>query len=226
GSRTGEAEVKGARIKIKGTPWSGGTAILSAEHFRKDGTGGLSKAIAVDPAPFALYNLLFLQPVGLPLIDATNFVPASPYETWSGTTPYDDYEITGASLSLTHQLGNGDTLKFITGYRSLESQSGMDFDGLPYPILDQETFAESSQLSQGIQWHATRLNERLDLVGGLFYFRENAEELASLDFFSSVTPTGGGRFSVNSDGFSSLLPIDHDVTSYAAYLHGSYELHP
>src|SRR5690606_11267080 len=115
---------------------------------------------------------------------------------------------------------------FITGYRSLESQSGMDFDGLPYPILDQETFAESSQLSQEIQWNATRLNERLDLVGGLFYFRENAEELGSLDFFSSVTPTGGGRFSVNSDGFSSLLPIDHDVTSYAAYLHGSYELHP
>ncbi|PCI44964.1 MAG: hypothetical protein COB49_10575 [Alphaproteobacteria bacterium] len=119
----------------------------------------------------------------------------------------DDLDVTGYALTTDIGLGDVD-LKLITAYRKQSGQSGQDFDGGSDNILNQFITSTQNQFSQEIQFTGTSLDDKLDWVVGLYYFKENGQ------FDSDIVLTG--------------IPITiftkSDTKSYAAYAQGTYHI--
>jgi iron complex outermembrane receptor protein len=63
-------------------------------------------------------------------------------------------------------------VKFIGGYRAIDSFASTDLDGSPANIIRSRGDQNLKQYSGELQFTGKALNDRLDFVGGLFYFHE------------------------------------------------------
>jgi iron complex outermembrane receptor protein len=102
------------------------------------------------------------------------------------------------------------TLKSITAYRKLSNETFQDYNtGVfsPLPILTTYTDATQDQWSQEFQLLGTALDGKLDYVGGLYYFKENAKS------YDTTAITG-----LN----TSLRNVDVENIAYAIFGQGTY----
>lgn len=183
---------------------------------RKRGRAGLERTVAIDPTDpnLAFYNS-FLTMQGLPPADA-RYILSNPNDTWSGQRNTDENDIFGASATFTWTV-NDLELKSITAYRTLEAQSSYDFDGTPYPLSEQELNLDQDQVSQEVQLSGQALDKRLDWIGGVFYFREQAQDFQHIPFYQPVLATGGGAFERLPGGFTFSSFISQKTESYAGF---------
>jgi iron complex outermembrane recepter protein len=135
------------------------------------------------------------------------FVVADPEITWSSQWSNDDLDVRGASLVATYELAHA-TLKSITAYRTLDSATGIDFDGSPHDDLDQLVQTAQRQRSEELQLTGRAHAERLDWLVGTFWFDEAVDQAIPIVFY-------GTRISQN----NAL-----DNRSAALYAHVSYAL--
>lgn len=198
-------------------------ADLIVDYSRKRGNGGLERLVRIDPTDpnLGFYNS-FLASQGLPLADE-RFITGDAHTTWSGSRNRDDNEIGGASLTLDWS-GADLNFKSISAWRSMEVQSGYDFDGTPYPLAEQNLHLEQDQLSQELQLGGGAGGGRLQWVTGLFYFHEDAQDLQDIPFYQPVIATGGGSFVRVPGGFSFTSFVSQETQSFAAYGQGTYRL--
>ena len=105
-----------------------------------------------------------------------------------------------------------DTLQFksITGYRQIKWNIGTDLDGTPETLQEVTDAQHQWQVSQELQLLGKAMDNRLNFVGGLYYFKEAG-------YVHDFVP------------FESLLFVDdlaNDVTNkdYAAFLHADFRL--
>ncbi len=168
-------------------------ADLILDYSRKRGHAGLERLVNIDPSDpnLAFYNS-FLVSQGLPPADE-RFITRDVHDTWSGSRNQDDNEMGGASLTLDW---SGATLHFksITAWRTLQVQSGYDFDGTPYPLAEQALNLDQEQISQEFQLSGDAFGGRLQWMTGLFYFGEDAQDSQDVPFYQPVIATGGGSF--------------------------------
>jgi iron complex outermembrane recepter protein len=101
------------------------------------------------------------------------YVVTDPSVTWSGLAAPDDLDVRGTSVAATYSLPSV-TLKSITAYRSLDSSTGADFDGSPYPDLDQLVLTDQRQTSEELQLSGA--TGRIGWLAGAFYFHEHVEQ--------------------------------------------------
>jgi iron complex outermembrane receptor protein len=196
-------------------------ADLILDYSRKRGHAGLERLVNIDPSDpnLAFYNS-FLVSQGLPPADE-RFITPDVHSTRSGSRNQDDNEMGGASLTLDWS-GTALHFKSITAWRTLEVQSGYDFDGTPYPLAEQALHLDQEQISQELQLSGDAFGDRLQWMTGLFYFGEDAQDLQDVPFYQPVVATGGGSFVRVPGGFSLMSFISQDTRSYAAYSQGTY----
>ena len=116
----------------------------------------------------------------------------------------------GGSVTAVYDLGNELTLKSITGYRQIKWNIGTDLDGTPETLQEVTDAQHQWQVSQEVQLLGKALDNKLNYVGGLYYFKEAG-------YVHDYVP------------FESLLYV-YDISNnvenqnYAAFLHLDYQL--
>jgi iron complex outermembrane recepter protein len=136
-----------------------------------------------------------------------DYVVTEPDVTWSGQWTADDLDVRGGALVATYNLGAA-TLKSIMGFRSLDSTTGIDFDGSPHPDLDQRVLTGQHQRSQELQASGSALDARLDWLVGAFYFDEDIDQGVPIVFYGTPIAQNNAL----------------DNRSSALYAHVSYSL--
>jgi iron complex outermembrane recepter protein len=119
-------------------------------------------------------------------------------------------DVFGFSMTGVYNLSDTVTLKSITGYRQIKWNIGTDLDGTPETIQEVTDAQHQWQVSQEFQVLGKALNNKLNYVGGVYYFKEAG-------YVHDYVP------------FESLLYVydqsnDVENVNYAAFLHLDYAL--
>jgi iron complex outermembrane receptor protein len=108
------------------------------------------------------------------------WVTKSDFQYNGGGPSKDVGSVWGTSLTLAWHREWG-TLTSITAFRKLHVESDFDPDGAPLTVLDVFNPVDQHQFSQEFQATGTSFGERLHWVGGLYYFRERAQDIQPLN---------------------------------------------
>ena len=193
-----------------------------AEHYNKDVTAG---RVSVEWTPT---DNLFFRLAGDITEDESNArhgyrikapSPDSVYDTRAGIG--DDGFVRTRGLSLTGEWTASDSLTFksVTAWRDGDTKGdGIDFDGLPQPILDIPGYYADSQFTQEFQLLFS--GSRWNGVAGVFYMDASAEGAFDtvIGLYPSLAPglpsglttyTGG---KVDTQSFAAFADFSYDVT--------------
>lgn len=190
---------------------------LSAEYSKEDDNGPafiLHDAGELAPGGFPGFYNNVLQPGtcaypgGLsstdPLCYNSQYVSRI---TNFGTAPtFSETETWGLRLSLEWGLSDNLNLKSITAFRDLDSQFARDADASPNTVVHFFDDFQSEQFSQEIQLHATLADGKVDWINGLYYFKEDGDNLNLLEFAIANFQSGSG-FETQSEAIFSQATI-------------------
>src|SRR5271167_3820382 len=114
----------------------------------------------------------------------------------------------GEGITADYQLNDSMALKSISAYRQIKWNIGTDLDGTPETLQEVTDEQHQWQVSQEFQLLGKALNDQLNYVGGLYYFKE----------------AGYVHDFVPFEGILYVYDISNDVTNvnYAAFLHLDY----
>lgn len=228
-----------ARIGALWTPTEHTDAYLTYEHFEANETGALLHPLT-GPTGTLVSQLggLFAQfPVpGLPTVS----FPANPYQTDGGFPAFDVAKTDALHLTVKQTFADGLAAKLIVGYRHLDSRTALDVDASTLPLADSTLYNTSNQKTAELQLSGKTLADRLDWVGGLYWFRDNGsapsvQSPASPDFLAAINAINpavmqatGGQLDLTQ--LFSPLPVYEQNSvvnrSVAAFVHGEYKVTP
>jgi iron complex outermembrane recepter protein len=119
-------------------------------------------------------------------------------------------DVFGFSAQGEYSLTDDITLKSITAYRQISWRIGTDLDGTPETLQEVSDAQHQFQVSQEFQVNGKALDNKLNYVGGLYYFREKG-------YVHDYVP------------FESLLYVydvanDVENIDYAAFVHADYRM--
>lgn len=160
-----------------------------------------------DSNPRHGYRLLPTPATTPPVIPVLDSV----YDTRAGLTGKQKVKNQGASGTIEYNVSDSVMVKSITAYRDGRTDTVIDFDNLPAPILDIPAYYEDDQLSQELQ--VVYEGERLKGVAGLYYMDAHAEGA-----FDTVT------LNAVPGGATVLTSGSVDTKSYAAFADFTYTL--
>jgi iron complex outermembrane receptor protein len=110
---------------------------------------------------------------------ANNFQRRGPFQN-NGTTPLtSQLRNWGTSLNFTYSATDTLTFKSISAYRDIRWEGNRDADNTPLTILNTLYDVQGSQWSQELQ--ATYQAGALTGVGGLYYFKQKSDDIATVD---------------------------------------------
>jgi iron complex outermembrane recepter protein len=226
GSESGNRNRWVARDQLLWTPQNGVSVLLAGDVTRTREQGYVEHLVNVNPEFFAFYNDFFLTPQGLPPVDR-RFI-TGPDSTFANEANKNENDIWGISANVDWQLAESLVFRSISSYRQLESESGYDLDGTPYPIIEQEINVDHTQWSQEFQLSGTSL-ERLNWIVGAFYYHEEADDLEDIPFLQAIEGIGQRRVE---EGFMEYVvtgpPLfifaGPETDSYAAFAQGTWAL--
>lgn len=129
-----------------------------------------------------------------------------------------DVDFWGTLLVADWDMSEMFSLKSTTAYRELDTANTIDVDASPLSLLEVFDHDEQWQLSQEFQLNGSLLEDRLDLVAGLYYLTEHTENEGETLIIATqmVATPAPATFSSNNDKF------DTDTISYAGYLNADY----
>ncbi len=250
GNNTGR---EAGRLALLFTPSKALEIVAAADVTRERQEAAEYQAVALTtPANIELYQRVIGIPGGLR--SYASYVPTRPWETYATWPGYNNSDIWGSSVTATWS-GRPVAVKSVTAYRKLFVQTKGDGDATPYDIVatggvdvDQHQFSEEVQVS------GLAAGDRLNWVGGLWYFEETASDVQrSRQFaglynvlaaapFQSIAPAGNPNArcpAANCLGGGLLNPNDRAIarlsrtgqrlmnnTSYAGFLHGTFAFTP
>ncbi len=131
--------------------------------------------------------------------------------TYANGPDYARQDIFGFSLNGVYTLSDTMQLKSITAYRQDLWDIGTDLDGTPETLLEVTDQQHQWQISQEFQLIGKALDNRLNYVGGLYYFNEYG-------YVHDYVPFEGLLDIYDSDA------NDVQNTYYAAFVHLDYSL--
>jgi len=205
-------------------PDSGFNAYWTYEHFEADEVGAL-----LHPLPGTAVYMLGqqlnpviqqLSPPGIALV----LTPTNFYQTDADYPSHDDTRLDATQLTLNQVIDATTRAKLILGYRHLYNNTAIDVDASSLPLANTTLMNSSNQKSAELQLSGTALENKLDWVGGLYWFRDdgNAPSILApasaqyLAFLQSVGITLSPYPVIESNSIENL--------SSAAFLHGEYHL--
>jgi iron complex outermembrane receptor protein len=250
GNSTGR---QAGRLSLLYTPSSAVDVLLSVDATKERQEATEYQAVALTrPASIELYQRLLGPPQGLePYVSYVAAEPWTSNATWPG---YNNSDLWGTSLNLNWKR-EPVAIRSVTAYRDLFVQTKGDGDATPYDIVATGGVdIDQRQFSQEIQVSGLAFDNRLNWVGGFWYFDERAEDtqrsrqLAGLyDVlaaapFQSIPPggnpgaacpaancLGGGVGNPNDRGIARLSRTGSRLMnndSVALFVHGTYAVTP
>lgn len=134
------------------------------------------------PRGTSLNPTLLLEGLGSVNVDDNPFNNRLPYDDRFITNDPDVSFANGNSFSklrnygfagiFEYQMTENLSLRSITAFRDMHWQTGMDLDGSPLVVLQTSFDMVQEQISQELQLNGAMLEDRLNYVVGLYYFRE------------------------------------------------------
>ncbi len=181
---------------------------FSADYAAED------NALTMGQAVSTLVSFAGATPIGIVP------TPAPPYDFTAQATPglpnSSTMDHSGASLRASWDAGGNWTINSITAYRALNYDDYVDIDATQFEFGDVFVGVRQDQTSQEFQ--AIFEGDRLTLVSGLFYMRENITSHQEAYGDDLVL----GYFGQSS--FTRTIDDDLTTTSTAAYANASYAI--
>jgi iron complex outermembrane recepter protein len=130
--------------------------------------------------------------------------------TYANGPDFADNDYFGGSMTVEDTISDSLTFKSISGYRQIKWNIGTDLDGTPETLQEVTDAQHQWQVSQEFQFLGRNFDNRLNWVGGLYYFQEAG-------YVHDYVP------------FESLLYVydvanNVDNTDYAAFLHADFKV--
>jgi iron complex outermembrane recepter protein len=229
-SEAGDIERMAGRGELYWTPSEDLTFRLIGDYSRSKEGGSTEQMIAYEPGvpgffSFVPYNE-WLNSVGLPPIDE-RWVTGDVDKSFVGEKNISEYEIWGLSLTGTWDISSDLSIKSVTAYRNMQSNTAFDIDGTPYPVLEQDIDLDHRQFSQEIQLIGNGFDNRLNWLAGYFYFFEEADDNELIPIMQKVVPTGLGRVGAGLKEFRSISPpflfyAGPETKSWAVFAQGTW----
>lgn len=190
GDELGDDDVYGGRVKLVFDASDRLNIALALDTVRERESGAPEVAVdVIENAPFS--NFFNNNTFGNGSTDSANCAgggsvtnPECQNDRWVGA-PYSSYETGpnvnnvdtfGATLTLDYEFGDSVNFKSITAYRDLDARFARASDGSPFDIFATEDDYEQEQFSQEFQLIGGSQNGKVDWVGGLYYFTEEATQ--------------------------------------------------
>jgi len=129
-----------------------------------------------------------------------------------------DLDSMGVSGTISYNASDTITLKSVTAWRSLDTDSYIDIDASIYELGDVFVGVQQDQTSQEFQLNYT--GDALRGVFGLFYLKENVSS-DQIAFADSLFAFNGAPVT-----FDRFINDDLETTSYAVFGQASYDLTP
>jgi iron complex outermembrane receptor protein len=147
------------------------------------------------------------QFAGVDILNGT-FLSTDPRSSWYGGTSRSDFDIFGASLTLSYDFGPV-RLKSITAYREIDSKFARDSLSSPFVVADTFDDYDQNQWSQELQLAGDWPDNRGNYVAGVFYLAERGTDSNLVD--TSIGGLGSGG-SVDNESFALFAQTDLHFT--------------
>lgn len=213
GHKYNDEDTKAARAKLRYHPSDNFDAILSLDYTKQDTALTLGQPVSpLTRTDLVLGPVVLLKP---------NLDEKYNFQTRTSFSPDKGQELThkGASLNMTWKMDDRWSLKSISAFRKLNSDSYIDIDASQYQLGDVLVDFHQKQASQELQLQYDN-GSNLQAVYGLFYMREKVpshQEAYADDLFALA----GNRITF-------LRTIDDDLTttSWAGFAHVNWQFVP
>ncbi|PHS39754.1 MAG: hypothetical protein COA91_05660 [Robiginitomaculum sp.] len=182
GEREGDERSFAARAMFAWSPSDQFSADLAIDYSKRNGTSAETTILQFEPtAPLAGLWAAF---VGGPA-NPPSAVSVNPRQSNSTGPNVDDNQSFGAGLTLEYDLGST-VFKSISAVRTLDAEFGRDGDGTANSYVHTNNKVVQQQYSQELQLTGKSFDDRLDWVGGVYYFNELAKDTNDVRLASGV----------------------------------------
>ena len=200
-----DEEIKSIRGSLRFIPSDTLTIDLSVQYEERDGS-------VVFDALTPPTNLLF------PIYTGAEFT-LEPHKTYSDENAWDSRKDWIATLSVDWAISENVTLISKTGYVETNWDQFTDSDGVGSFSVTQTTGVQSDTWSQEFNLHAVLMDDRLDLLAGLYLYRDeqamyNFLPLNFIDSLFGLPP------------FTSVIvtQFEQETDAYGVFVDGTYHL--
>jgi iron complex outermembrane receptor protein len=209
------------------------TALVAYDYARLAGGGQLSKVTYANPCtvpgpnnttvtgPNSFGPCGFVTASGNPQDAGLSRYINTPFYETQGSV-WGEVEVTaqGFGATLTYDLGGGVTAKSITGYRKMfrTAPRGADIDGTPYFILKTSngpygfSLTTQDQFTEELQLYGKAFDDRLDWIGGFYYFKEDAVEGPGYAFTLSAVAASRQRADIHNTSLGGFAQVSFAIT--------------
>ncbi len=216
----------GGRLKLRFEPLDTFSVTLAGDYLRGRGSPSHQILLGVNPnagirvpRPPAFGGPFFrpgVSPTGVPFpVGLGNDRSPNRRLNFASVPARNDVDTGGVSLNITGDMG-GITLKSITGWRRYNETTFNDFDATGFVLYDNSSVLRQQQISQEVQFSG-RIGSRIEFLGGLYYFGEDASNLVELC-------TGTNQPRLVNRCIRSRNNIALDVESFAAFGQASWDI--
>lgn len=202
GTDLGDDNVFGGRIKAVWEPSSNWRSEVSFDYVQEEEEGAAEVLLdSIEASAFVSFfnNNTFgngsvdeacamTDPPGGPQDNpncANDQFVLGPFNSAENGVSQNDIMTYGISLTNSWQVRPNLEIKTITAFRDVAAEFARPSDGTPFDIFQTLTDYDQNQFSQEIQLIGSSFDERLQWVGGFFYFEE---EGISNDIVSGIVP--------------------------------------
>jgi outer membrane receptor protein involved in Fe transport len=130
-------------------------------------------------------------------------------------------DVFGGSVTGVYHFGNGMDLKSITGYRQIKWNIGTDLDGTPETLQEVTDAQHQWQVSQEFQLVGKALNDNLNYVGGLYYFKE-AGYVHDYVPFEDILFVYDVANDVQNEDYAAFINLDYRLSNFGFSAGGRY----
>ena len=224
GPNAGASTLNLGRVALRADPASNFSVDITAQYQESelDGFGYVTLGPIVFP-PSSLLAPYNLTPAGrLNPLDNRYAAQCGFCQAGSNAGESSRNNTFNGSVILSWDISSDLTLKSLTGYTKLIAKAVIDYDGTPLNLYQANQNNETEALSQELQLNAKLFDDRLNVVGGLFYYEDEYRYNFDLAFEGFGTFFNPARFSAN--GTSPATPQRRNTKSYAAYADATFAL--
>lgn len=110
----------------------------------------------------------------------------------SGTAPaFSNTDFWATNLNIDWTLSDDMSFQSITAFRDLDATFARDGDHSPFRVSQFEDFLDQKQFTQEFQLQGTAIDEKLNWILGIYYFKESGDNRNELAFTVSRFRSGG-----------------------------------
>ena len=224
GTDLGDDNIFGGRIKAQWEPTDNFRSTFSFDYSQEDEESAAETLLdVVDDSLFVSFfnNNTFgngsIDPtcatnptdVANPNCANDQFV-LGPFDSAETGPSFNENEVWGVSLTTEYDISDNLTIKNITGYRDVDAAFARASDGTPFDIFSTTTTFEQEQFSTEFQLIGSNFADRLNWVGGFYYFEEEASGFDTVQF---LPPTS-----------DLLIGADTDNNNWAVFGEATFDL--